>query len=199
MDVAFEERLLPAGGEDAVHRLAGVGQAQAEQAADQGLPGQVYGDVPEVDLGFLPGMVGLRHEHLRAAASGLGPDLAPAHCNIDPDDAVGNPVRMMLIDQTIEDTLGGVPLLARGIQVRPQHLVHQPTGVELGGRALRGTVALLCPVLGSAAGTRPATAPKPTACSSPLAAFPPPATAWANGCTCSAAAFQRSPMGRPEG
>ncbi|MGX1567164.1 hypothetical protein, partial [Streptomyces sp. NPDC055509] len=72
-----------------------------------GLPGQAHGDVPEVDLCFLPGTVGLRHEHLRAAVSGLGPDLTRAHRDISADHAIGDPVRVMLVDQPVEDTLGG--------------------------------------------------------------------------------------------
>lgn len=70
-------------------------------------------------------MVGLRHEHLRTAASRLSPDLAPTHRDIGADHAVGDPVGVMLIDQPVEDTLGGVPLLARRVQVRAQHLVNQ--------------------------------------------------------------------------
>lgn len=121
----FQERFLAAGGEDAVHRLAGVGQAQAEQAQDHTLPSQAHGHVSEVDLGLLAGSVRLRHEHLGTADSGLGPDLAPAHRDVGADHSVGDAVRVMLIEQPVEDALGGVTLLARRVQVRPQHLIHQ--------------------------------------------------------------------------
>jgi hypothetical protein len=63
--VAFEERLLPLRSRYAVHCLAGEGQAEHEHVAQSADPGQVNVDVAEIDLGVLPGLVGLRDEHLR--------------------------------------------------------------------------------------------------------------------------------------
>ncbi|MGW4906318.1 hypothetical protein [Streptomyces sp. NPDC004270] len=54
MDVAFEERLLAAGSEDAVYRLAGIRQAHREQEHLDLLTGQTDRHVTEVDLGFRP-------------------------------------------------------------------------------------------------------------------------------------------------
>ncbi|MER5515696.1 hypothetical protein [Streptomyces sp. NPDC002763] len=57
MDVAFEERLLAAGSEDAVYRLAGIRQAHREREHLDllcSLTGQTDRHVTEVDLGFRP-------------------------------------------------------------------------------------------------------------------------------------------------
>nr|WP_184599755.1 hypothetical protein [Streptomyces violarus] len=75
MDVALEERLLAARGEDAVHRLAGVRQAHREQEHLDLLVGQTDRHVPEVDLGFRPRQVGLRDERVQRSASRLDPYL----------------------------------------------------------------------------------------------------------------------------
>jgi hypothetical protein len=71
MDVALQERFLPAGGENAVYRLARVAQPHREQVAGDQLAGQAYLHVPEVDLRLRPRPVGLRNERVhRSAARG---------------------------------------------------------------------------------------------------------------------------------
>ena len=120
--VAFEERLLPLRSRDAVHCLAGEGQPEHEHVAQGADPGQVDVDVAEIDLGVLPGLVGLRDEHLRRPAARLDPDLRLAARDVGPDHRIGDavPVRVMLGHQPVKDPLGGMPLLARGIKISPQ-------------------------------------------------------------------------------
>lgn len=125
VDVALQERLLAAGGEDAVHRLARVAQPHREQVAGDQLSGQAYLHVPEVDLRLRPGPVGLRNERVHRSAARLNLDLWTPLGDIGPDHRIGHPLRRVLVDQPVEDPLDGVPLLARGVQVNPQHLVDQ--------------------------------------------------------------------------
>ncbi|MFI9339601.1 hypothetical protein [Streptomyces althioticus] len=73
VDVAFEERLLAAGGEDAVHGLVRIRQAHREHEAGDQLTGQAYLHVAEVHLGPRP--VGLRDKRVHHAAAGLNSDL----------------------------------------------------------------------------------------------------------------------------
>ena len=58
--VPLEERLLPAAGRRPVDGLAAVGHAQRKQVAGDQLAAQPHRDLPEVDLTFAAGQVGLR-------------------------------------------------------------------------------------------------------------------------------------------
>jgi len=118
--VAFQERLLPAGREHLVHRLAGIRQAQHEQEALGHHPGQPHPQLAEVHLGVLPGRVMLGHEHPGRTAALLDADLRAAPRHVIAHRRVRHPRRAVLLDQPGTDPLGGVPLLARRVQVRAQ-------------------------------------------------------------------------------
>lgn len=116
-----------------VHRLARIRQAEAEQVADHALPGQTHRHVPEVGLGLHPGTVRLRNERLNGTAAGCRPDLTPAHRDVVADHAVGDGAGLMLLKQPVEDAFRGVSLLARRVQINPQHLVNQRlVGIQAG-------------------------------------------------------------------
>jgi hypothetical protein len=121
--VAFQERLLAAGGKDAVHRLARVRQPEREQRAGDLLAAQPHGHVAEVDLGLGAGPVRLRHERRWRPVACLDADLRQALRDVGADHAVGDLVRVVLGDEPVEDALDGVPLLAWRVQVGPQDLV----------------------------------------------------------------------------
>lgn len=95
--MAFEERLLATGGEDAVHRLAGIRQTHREQEHLDLLTGQTDRHVPEVDLGFRPRHMGLRDERVQRPASRLDPYLRPADSDIGPHHRIGHPHRTVLV------------------------------------------------------------------------------------------------------
>jgi len=120
MRVALEKRLLPLRSRHAVHCLAGEGQPEHEHVTQSADPGQVNVNVAEIDLGVLPGLVGLRDEHLRRPASRLDPDLRLAARDVGPDHRIGDAVPVMLGRQPVKDPLGSVPLLARSIKIGPQ-------------------------------------------------------------------------------
>lgn len=122
-DELFEESLLSAGGEHAVHRLARIRQPEREQPAADLLTGQPDRHVPEVDLGLDPGPIRLRDERVARPPAGLRPDLTPPVSHVTPDHLVRHLIGAILTDQPIEDPSRGVPLLARRVQIRPQHLI----------------------------------------------------------------------------
>ncbi len=123
MDVAFEERLLAAGGEDPVDRLARDRHPEREQHAGDGLTSQVDHDLAEVDLSLGARPVGLREEHLRGTSAGLFPDLRLAVGDVGPDDLVRNVSHAVLVEQTVIDLPDGVPLLAGRVEISPQDIV----------------------------------------------------------------------------
>jgi hypothetical protein len=57
------------------------------------------------------------------AAAGLRPDLSPALRHIGAHHGAGLIRHLVLIGQPAEDPRDGVPLLARRVQVRPQHRI----------------------------------------------------------------------------
>jgi hypothetical protein len=124
MDVAFEERLLAAGGEDAVFGLARIRQAHREHEAGDLLTGQAYLHVAEV-LGLGPRPVGLRNERVYHPAASLNSDLGAPVGDIGPHHRIGHQLRPVLVQEPAEDPLDRVTLLARRIQIRPEHLVDQ--------------------------------------------------------------------------
>lgn len=92
-----------------------------------------------------------------------------------------------------EDVPHGYPLGQWIANLRASTPECRPTKPPPSTRSTRGGTCHRAPC-GSAPGIRPAIASKPTACSSPSSAFPPPATAWANDCTCSAPATPPSTL-----
>ncbi|HEV7654422.1 MAG TPA: hypothetical protein VGP36_06765 [Mycobacteriales bacterium] len=125
MHVALQKGLQAAGSEDAVHAFAAVAQPQREQRADHQLTGQSDRHRTEVDPGFSGGLVGLRHEPLGRDPAGLDPDLAPTFRDVGAHHRVRHRIGagVVLVQQPVEDPLGGVPLLARCIQIHPQHCI----------------------------------------------------------------------------
>ncbi|MEU1726220.1 hypothetical protein [Nonomuraea sp. NPDC005692] len=67
----------------------------------------------------------LRDERLRRTPACLDPDLTPPVSDMGADDLIRDFHRLVLIHQPREDPLRRVPLLARRIQIGPQHLVDQ--------------------------------------------------------------------------
>jgi hypothetical protein len=67
----------------------------------------------------------LRDERLRRTTASLDTDLGTAPGDIRADHRIRHRHRIVLIEQPVKDPLDGVPLLARRIQIRPQHLVDQ--------------------------------------------------------------------------
>ncbi|WP_217241038.1 hypothetical protein, partial [Streptomyces sp. AC555_RSS877] len=133
MDVALKECLLAAGGEDAVHGLARIRQAHREHKAGDLLTGQAYLHVAEVHLRLGPRPVGLRNERVHHPAAGLNNDLGPSVGDISPHHRIGHRLRPVLVHEPVEDPLDRVTLLARRIQIRPEHLVDQRlVGIQAG-------------------------------------------------------------------
>lgn len=133
VDVAFEERLLAAGGEDAVHGLARIRQAHREHEAGDQLTGQTYLHVAEVHLRLGPRPVGLRNERVYHPAASLNSDLGATVGDIGPHHRIGHRLRPVLVQEPVEDPLDRVTLLARRIQIRPEHLVDQRlVGIQAG-------------------------------------------------------------------
>ncbi|MFH9554486.1 hypothetical protein [Streptomyces sp. NPDC017435] len=120
----FEEGFLAARSEDAMDGLARVGQAEREQIAGHKLAGEPDRDVAEVDLGFHAGLVSLRHECLDRCFPRLDQDLRLPVGDVAPDHLVRD-VRGVFLDQAVEDPRDRVPLLARRVQIRPQHLIDE--------------------------------------------------------------------------
>ena len=130
-DVALEERLSALAREGADEGRVGVRQRHHEQGHRGGLPVERDLGLAEVDLG-LTGPVGQRDEDLGAAAppgpDGVLDDSRPASVAV-------------LVAEPLEDPLGGMALLLRGLLVVVEDLVDdRQEGVELGpgwgGRAV---------------------------------------------------------------
>jgi hypothetical protein len=123
--VALDKRLLPRRGEDPVDCLARVRQPEREEVAGHQLAGQSHRHVAEVDLRLRPGLVRLRDEGFHHTSPGLEPDLLTPVSDVSTDHLVRDLVRTVLVEKPLEDPLHRVPLLARRVQVGPQHLVDQ--------------------------------------------------------------------------
>jgi hypothetical protein len=123
VDMALQEGLLPARRVDLLHGLPAERQAQREQEHLGGHPVQVDPHIPEVDLSLIARAVGLQHERLRRPSTLLDPDLRTAKEDVVPHHRVGHALRVVLVQQPVEDPFDGMPLLARRIQVHPQDLV----------------------------------------------------------------------------
>ncbi|MFG3023724.1 hypothetical protein ACGFZQ_35200 [Streptomyces sp. NPDC048254] len=134
MDVAFEERLLAAGSEDAVYRLAGIRQAHREQEHLDLLTGQTDRHVTEVDLSFRPRrwVCGMNAFSVPRPASYL----RPADSDIGPRHRTGHLRRTALIQQPVEEPLDGVPLLAR--PSRSARSIWSMAGLNTSSLVLRG-------------------------------------------------------------
>lgn len=105
--------------------LARVRQPEREQVAGHQLAGQPHRHVAEVDLRLRSGLVRLRDEGFHHTPPGLDPDLLTPVSDVATDHLVRDLVRTVLVEKPLEDPLHRVPLLARRIQVGPQHLVDQ--------------------------------------------------------------------------
>lgn len=101
--VAFEERLLAAGEEDAMYGLAGVGQAQAEQVADDLFAVKAHGDVTEVDLGLGAGLVALGDEGIHRSEASLDADLQASFGNVVAHDPVGQIGVLVFVQEAVGD------------------------------------------------------------------------------------------------
>lgn len=121
--VPFEEGLLPARGRRAVDGFAAVGHAQREQVAGDQLAAQPDRDLPEVDLTFPAGQVGLGDEHVGLSAAVLGPHVGSPLPHVGADGVVGDTGQVVLVNQPGEDPGSRVPLLARRVQIGHQHLL----------------------------------------------------------------------------
>jgi hypothetical protein len=122
-DVPLQERFLRLGGEHPVNRPAGKAQPHREQVTLRPAGRQVDEQFREVDLTLRGGHVGLRDEHLSDRTAGLRPDLPPPLRDIRPQRRIRQPGCLVLIDQPIQHPHRGVPLLAGGRQIRPQHRI----------------------------------------------------------------------------
>ncbi len=124
--VPLQQRLLRARRVDPVHPHPGERQPAGEQVAGRLPPVQLDRDRPEVDLGLRPRLLQLRHEPLQA----LRP---PLPLRLDLRAAAGHVLRhvrvrrlrVVLVAQPDPHAPGGVPLLARRVQVLRQHRVDQ--------------------------------------------------------------------------
>lgn len=77
----------------------------------------------------------LRHEDLHRSPPGLDANLRPAALHILADRRIRNH-RLVLINQTVKDSLGGMALLPRSIKIRDEHLIdHGPEPVQSRRRA----------------------------------------------------------------
>ena len=109
-----------------VHAQARVREPVGEQVAVSVPAVQLDRDRPEVDLGLRPRLLGLRHVSLQ------GPRLPP-RLRLDLRTAARHVLRhvrvrharVMLVPQPLPGPPGGMPLLARRVQVLPQHRVDQ--------------------------------------------------------------------------
>jgi hypothetical protein len=121
--VTFEEGLLPTRREDPVDAFGGERQPQREQETRHQRPAQANRHLAEIDFGFHPGPVGLRHEHLDRAMPGLGPDLRLADRDIGANHLIRHINHGVLGDQPIEDPSHRMPLFPRCIKVSTQDSV----------------------------------------------------------------------------
>lgn len=117
VDMALQERFLPAGRVHPVDRFPGVRKPIHEHVA-LGLDAfEDDPDLAEIDLRFGARGVFLRDEHLNPP-TGLQINLGTADPHVIPDRGIGQTCRAVLIDQAREDPCRGMPLLARRVQVR---------------------------------------------------------------------------------
>lgn len=108
-----------------MHCLARIRQPQREEIDPGRHPGQHDVHVPEVDFRFRPRQMRLRHEHRLWPHPCLPADLLATLLHIDADHGIRDVIRLVSLDQPVEDPLSGVPLFGRRIQVGPQHPVDQ--------------------------------------------------------------------------
>ena len=106
-----------------MHRFPRIREPEREQVALREHARQHDPHVPEVNLSLSARLVRLRDEHLRRTPALLDPDLRTAPPDVIAHGGIGDPFHLVLGHQPVEDPLYRVPLLARRIQVRPQHLI----------------------------------------------------------------------------
>lgn len=81
-------------------------------------PGQPDRDLAEVDLGFSTRQVLLRDESVRGLPAGFNADLTASDCDVFANHPVRRqPGSVVLVQESVEDPFGGVPLLPRGVRV----------------------------------------------------------------------------------
>ncbi|WP_343869659.1 hypothetical protein [Dactylosporangium roseum] len=84
----------------------------------------------------------LLHEHQGRAAAGLSSDLRFVRGDVGPHDLIRHSAHVLLVDQPVVDAFGGVPLLARSVQIGAEHVVDDRLErIQLdarGGSGLRG-------------------------------------------------------------
>jgi hypothetical protein len=78
---------------------------------------------PKSDPSLSAWLVRLRDEHLRRPPALLDPDRGTAPPDVISHGGIRDPLHLVLSHQPVEDPLHRVHLLARRIQVRPQHLI----------------------------------------------------------------------------
>lgn len=122
--VAVQERFLRGRRIGAVDRLARVGQPKREQKHLGLHPGPHDPQISEVDLRLRTGRVVLRDEHLGQLPTRLRRDPRPGLPHIVTHRRIGHH-QLVLLDQPIADPQRGMTLLARRVQIRPEHRVDQ--------------------------------------------------------------------------
>lgn len=125
MQVAFEKRLLPAGGEHPVDRLAGVRHPEREQKTAGPLDPQQHIHVAEVDLGLDPGPVRRRDEHPGRSPARRHPDLRAPQPHAVTHRGAGDALHLVLRHQPVEDLPHRMALLERRVQIHPKHRVNR--------------------------------------------------------------------------
>ena len=113
--VAFQERFLRLGGERNMKRPPRARQPQHEQPQLQHGAGDHRVELAEVDLGFGPGQMRLRHRNIHVLEAELGAAAShiPRHAHLRAGSTV-------LGDQPLPHPAGGVPLLPRHLPVGQQ-------------------------------------------------------------------------------
>lgn len=137
--MSFQERLLPAGGGDPVHRPARIRHPEREQQARHRRAAET--DLHPPSRPRPPHPAGVSAVRTPAPAPGLPRSGSCAavrrHIGAPPDRT--RPYRVLL-DQPIDDSFGRMPQLARRIQISPQDPVDDRLGSVQPRRPRRQTV-----------------------------------------------------------
>ncbi|MET3722050.1 hypothetical protein ABIB27_003926 [Arthrobacter sp. UYEF21] len=122
-DMAFQESLLPAGRVNAVDRFSRGGQAESEHVTPGAFPVGVDPELTEIDLGLRARGVFLRDEYLNRRVPGLDSDIGAAGLHILAHRGIRDH-SFVLINQAVKDTLDGIALLPRSVQISQEHRIN---------------------------------------------------------------------------
>ena len=123
MHVGFQERLLALRQRRPVRGPARIRQPHREQRGLGLHPGQDHPQVVEVHLGLGRRRMRLRHAPRLQRPARLSSDLRPPPGHVVAHRRVGQILPALLVYQPGQHPPGGMPLLLRRVQVRPQHAV----------------------------------------------------------------------------